>query len=169
MGAIDGGSLRADLKRAQSQFLAWRGRRTRGTRIPRTLWAVAVGLAKTHGVCRAATALGLDYYSLKKRTESRASPRQSDGPAFVEFTAPAFQPRGLATTGSLFSRSPEGHDPLADEDLLLGQSRFDHPRVEDFVKRAYSRLAEGIDPFVDPPSCPLEHCQPPCRDGAWIG
>jgi hypothetical protein len=50
---------------------------------------VAVRLAKTHGVCRAATALGLDYYSLKKRTESPATPRQSDGPAFVEFTAPA--------------------------------------------------------------------------------
>jgi hypothetical protein len=49
---------------------------------------VAVRLAKTHGVCRAAAALGLDYYSLKKRTESPATPRHSDGPAFVEFTAP---------------------------------------------------------------------------------
>ena len=26
---------------------------------------------------------------MKKRTESPATPRQSDGPAFVEFTAPA--------------------------------------------------------------------------------
>ena len=49
---------------------------------------MAVRLAKTHGVCRAATTLGLDYYSLKKRTESPGSPRLSDGPAFVECTAP---------------------------------------------------------------------------------
>lgn len=89
MGAIERGSLPADLERARSRFQAWRTRRKVGTRIPRTLWAVAVRLAKTHGVCRAATALGLDYYSLKKRTESPASPRQSDGPTFVEFTAPA--------------------------------------------------------------------------------
>jgi hypothetical protein len=89
MGAIERGSLPADLERARSRFQAWRGRRKLGTRIPRTLWAVAVRLARTHGVCRAATALGLDYYSLKKRTESPAIPLQSDGPAFVEFAAPA--------------------------------------------------------------------------------
>jgi hypothetical protein len=50
---------------------------------------VAVRLAKMHGVSRTAAALGLDYYSLKKRTESPATPRQSGGPAFVEFTSPA--------------------------------------------------------------------------------
>ena len=88
MGAIERGSLPADLERARSRFQAWRGRRKIGTRIPRTLWALAVRLAKTHGVCRAATALGLDYYSLKKRTESPATPRQPDGPAFVELTPP---------------------------------------------------------------------------------
>ena len=88
MGAIERGSLPADLVRGRTRFQAWRTRRKVGTRIPRTLWAVAVRLAKTHGVCRAATALGLDYYSLKKRTESPATPRQADGPAFVEFTAP---------------------------------------------------------------------------------
>ena len=89
MGAIERGSLPADVERARSRFQAWRTRRKAGTRIPRTLWAVAVRLAKTHGVCRTATALGLDYYSLKKRTESSATPRQSDGPAFVELAAPA--------------------------------------------------------------------------------
>ena len=89
MGAVERGSLPADLERARSRFQAWRGRHKRGTRIPQSLWTVAVRLAKTHGVCRAATALGLDYYSLKKRTESPATPRQPDGPAFVEFTAPA--------------------------------------------------------------------------------
>ena len=89
MGANERGQLPLDLVRGRARFQAWRTRRKVGTRIPRTLWAVAVRLAKTHGVCRAATALGLDYYSLKKRTESPATPRQSDGPAFVEFAAPA--------------------------------------------------------------------------------
>jgi hypothetical protein len=88
MGAIERGSLPADLERARSRFQAWRTRRKVGTRIPRTLWALAVRLAKTYGVCRAATALGLDYYSLKKRIEPPATSRQLDGPAFVEFTAP---------------------------------------------------------------------------------
>ena len=88
MGAVERGPLPADLVRGRSRFQAWRTRRKVGTRIPQSLWAVAVRLAKTHGVCRAATALGLDYYGLKKRTESPATPRQSDGPAFVEFTAP---------------------------------------------------------------------------------
>lgn len=88
MGAIKRGSLPADLERARSRFQAFRGCRKLATRIPETLWALAVRLAKTHGVCRAATALGLDYYSLNKRTESLDTPRQSDGPAFVELTAP---------------------------------------------------------------------------------
>ena len=89
MGATERGQLPLDLVRGRARFQAWRTRRKVGTRIPRTLWAVAVRLAKTHGVCRAATTLGLDYYSLKKRTESPATPPQSGGPAFVEFTAPA--------------------------------------------------------------------------------
>src|SRR6516165_4220507 len=89
MSARERGQLPLDLARGRARFQAWRARRKAGTRIPRTLWAAAVRLAKTHGVCRAATTLGLDYYSLKKRTESPATPPQSDGPAFVEFTAPA--------------------------------------------------------------------------------
>ena len=89
MGASERGQLPLDLVRGRARFQAWRTRRKVGTRIPRTLWTVAVRLAKTHGVCRTAAALGLDYYSLKKRTESPATPRQSGGPVFVEFTAPA--------------------------------------------------------------------------------
>jgi len=89
MGATERGQLTLDLVRGRARFQAWRTRRKAGERIPQGLWAVAVRLATTHGVNRTAAALGLDYYSLKKRTESPATPRQSDGPAFVEFTAPA--------------------------------------------------------------------------------
>jgi hypothetical protein len=43
---------------------------------------------KTHGVSRTASALGLDYYTLKKRAEQTADQPLSSGPAFVELTAP---------------------------------------------------------------------------------
>ena len=89
MGAIERGPLPADLLQARSRFQAWRGRRKVGERIPQPLWTLAVRLAKAHGVSRTAAALGLDYYGLKKRSEAPATPRQSDGPAFVEFAAPA--------------------------------------------------------------------------------
>ena len=59
-----------------------------GDRIPQPLWALAVRLAKAHGVSRTATVLGLDYYSLKKRAEAAASQPQSSGPAFVELPSP---------------------------------------------------------------------------------
>jgi hypothetical protein len=88
MDARERGQLPLDLVRGRAGFQAWRARRKAGERIPQLLWAVAVRLATTHGVSRTAAALGLDYYSLKKRTQSPATPRQSDGPAFVEFTAP---------------------------------------------------------------------------------
>jgi hypothetical protein len=59
-----------------------------GSRIPQTLWALAVRLVKTHGVCRTASALGLDYYGLKKRAEQTPDQPQSSGPAFVELPSP---------------------------------------------------------------------------------
>src|SRR6476660_6569077 len=90
MGANERGLLPSELVRGRARFQAWRQRRALGERIPQTLWALAVRLARTHGVSRTATALGLDYYSLKKRAAaSAAAPPQSSGPTFVEFTAPA--------------------------------------------------------------------------------
>lgn len=88
MGANERGQLPADLVRGRAQFQAWRERRALGERIPQPLWALAVQLTKTHGVSRTATALGLDYYSLKKRAEPAAAPSQASKPAFVELTAP---------------------------------------------------------------------------------
>lgn len=89
MGAIERGSLPADLERARNRFQTWRKRRKRGTCIPHPLWTLAVGLAGTHGVNRTARTLGLDYYSLKKRAGASATePAQSSGPMFVELPAP---------------------------------------------------------------------------------
>jgi hypothetical protein len=60
MGARVHGQLPLDLVRGRSQFQAWRTRRKAGERIPQSLWAAAGRLAKTHGVSRTASALGLD-------------------------------------------------------------------------------------------------------------
>ena len=79
----------ADLVRGRSRFQAWRRSGKAGSRIPQPLWALAVRLAKTHGVSRTATALGLDYYSLKRQVEAAAPPQPpSSDPAFVELPSP---------------------------------------------------------------------------------
>jgi hypothetical protein len=46
------------------------------------LWSVAVDLARGHGLNRTAQALGLDYYSLKKRLG--AVQDAAEAPAFIE-------------------------------------------------------------------------------------
>jgi hypothetical protein len=88
MGASKRGQLPADLVRARGRFRAWRGRRQAGGRIPRRLWALAVRLVNRHGVNRTAMALGLDYYSLKKRAEEAADQLKSSSPVFVELPSP---------------------------------------------------------------------------------
>jgi hypothetical protein len=93
MGANERGQLPPDLVRGRARFQAWRGQRKVGERIPQPLWTLAVRLARVHGISRTIAALGLDYYSLKKQTESAATPPQSSGPAFVELTSPVM---GLA-------------------------------------------------------------------------
>src|SRR5262245_12226738 len=79
--------LPKDLAQARSQFQAWRARRTAG-RIPQSLWALAVRLASRHGVSRTATALGLDYHSLKRRAQEAADPAPARRPDFVELPSP---------------------------------------------------------------------------------
>ena len=87
MGGRARSELPKDLAQGRSQFQAWRARRTAG-RIPQTLWALAVRLVSRHGVSRTATALGLDYHSLKKRARQAADPAPASGPAFIELPAP---------------------------------------------------------------------------------
>jgi hypothetical protein len=83
------GELPKDLAHARSRFEAWRQRRPGRRPIPQPLWDLAVRLASTHGVSRTATALGLDYYSLKKQAEATAPQPPPCGPAFVELPPPA--------------------------------------------------------------------------------
>jgi hypothetical protein len=98
MGSSKRQELPTDLVRARKRFAAWRKTRQVGTRIPSTLWKVAVKSAAAHGVCRAASVLGLDYYALKKRVEqplsdSHGSPSARQ-PEFVELALPAISTPG---------------------------------------------------------------------------
>ena len=88
MGTKTRRQLPPDLVRGRSRFQSWRGQRKEGSRIPQPLWAMAIRLAKTHGVSRTSVALGLDYYSLKRRAETVAAPPQSSRPAFLELAPP---------------------------------------------------------------------------------
>jgi len=81
------GELPKDLAQARRQFQAWRERR-QGRRIPQPLWDLAVLLVSQHGLSRTVTALGLDYYSLKKHVEAAGQQPPSPSPAFVELPAP---------------------------------------------------------------------------------
>jgi hypothetical protein len=93
MGTSQHGQLPPDLGQGQRRFQAWRKERKPGGRIPQPLWAMAIRLAKIHGVSRTSAALGLDYYSLKKRAEGAAAPPQLSGPAFLELTPAVMVPR----------------------------------------------------------------------------
>ena len=76
------------LARAQARFRDWRRKRTIGARVPEPLWTLAVKLAIAHGTCRTASALDLDYYSLKKRLDAADGLQAATVPAFVELPAP---------------------------------------------------------------------------------
>jgi hypothetical protein len=80
-------ALANDLADGRRQFEAWRRRRT-GGRIPDALWALAVRFVSRHGVSRTAAAIGLDYYSLKKRAQEAADPAPARSPTFVELPSP---------------------------------------------------------------------------------
>ena len=84
-------ALPAPLAKAARRFEEWRSSRT-GPRIPGELWTLAAELGARYGVNRAARALRLDYYDLKKRVAGATAPDPEEAgapPAFVEIlTAP---------------------------------------------------------------------------------
>jgi hypothetical protein len=95
VGTRQRGELPKDLAQGRRRFQAWRERRQGGRRIPQPLWALAVRLVSQHGLSRTATALGLDYYSLKKRVAAAGQEPPSRCPAFVELPAPAVGKQAL--------------------------------------------------------------------------
>ena len=69
MRASKGGELPKDLLQGRSRFQAWRQRRRTRSRIPDTLWALAVRLVKRHGLNPTARALGVDYYPILRTSQ----------------------------------------------------------------------------------------------------
>ena len=77
------------LRRAAERFQRWRNQRRRGTPIPEPLWTLAAQLAARFGVCKTASTLKLDYYTLKSRLAESMSAGDGDPAAFLELPRPA--------------------------------------------------------------------------------
>ena len=79
------------LSKLRREIERWRKSRSRGSRMPDALWTTAAELSREHGLNKVATALGLDYYSLKKRLEcapTRQQSRRKHPASFVEIALP---------------------------------------------------------------------------------
>ena len=78
-----------NLAQVVERFSVWRASRKAGGRIPAELWAVAVDMAKVHGLYRMSKELRLDYSGLKRRLEGAGGdvqPGRADT-QFVELVA----------------------------------------------------------------------------------
>jgi hypothetical protein len=95
MDTRDSDGLPARLEATRRRFEQWRRTRHGRARIPDALWAAAVRMARSYGVCQTAKVLRLDYYGLKKRLEQEsaasAGPDSGTLTTFLELPAP---PRG---------------------------------------------------------------------------
>jgi hypothetical protein len=104
------GSLPVPLERLRQRFQQWRETRKPRTRIPDSLWRAAVKLAGKYGLCRAAQALPVDYYSLKKRMEEHSPAGRpaldcSDAP-LARSVGRAAEGREFGTTNTFVELSP---------------------------------------------------------------
>ena len=85
--------LPARLEGTRQRFERWRETRKVRSRIPESLWTLAVKMASAYGINRTARVLRVDYYSLKERVESGASSssgsKRNTSSTFVELAAPA--------------------------------------------------------------------------------
>ncbi len=91
MGGRKRGEVPARLLRLEQRFAAWRKHRKLGERIPEPLWNAAARLATEYGVNQTASALTLDYYSLKKRVDQPIAGTASTSP-FIELPSPPIAP-----------------------------------------------------------------------------
>ena len=84
-------TISGPLEQVRQRLERWRKTRKRCSSIPDGLWAAAVELARQYGVNKTARALGLDYYSLKRRLESGTHPglyEAKGGARFIELVTP---------------------------------------------------------------------------------
>jgi len=88
-------AISGPLEQVRRRLECWRKTRKRCSSIPDGLWAAAVELARQYGVNKTARALGLDYYSLKRRLESGTHPglyEPKGGAQFMELVTPLGNP-----------------------------------------------------------------------------
>jgi hypothetical protein len=97
MKSVNTPVLPLKMEQARQQLERWRRTRPHRSRIPEPLWAVAVELARQHGLYATARTLRLDYTRLKARLKSArracgvsSEPTSSptEPPAFVELIGP---------------------------------------------------------------------------------
>jgi hypothetical protein len=86
------GDIPKSLARGRERFEAWRRSRKFGARIPEKLWSLAVKLGEAHGLSRTASALKLDYHSLKNRIAGKNCDFSTVAPAFIELSPPPLAP-----------------------------------------------------------------------------
>ena len=79
-----------DLQELSGRFEDWRRTRRGKLPIPEPLWAAAVELARSHGVCQTAQVLRLEYKKLKHLTGGKpVRRRRAPAPAtFMELAPP---------------------------------------------------------------------------------
>ncbi len=78
----------SEIKEVSRRISLWRRDSSRGRRMPESLWALAVQLARQHGVHRVARYIHLDYYSLKRRMRGGAETACPEAnPTFIELPA----------------------------------------------------------------------------------
>ena len=104
MGSSKKKRLPAAVGELLAQVETWRRTREKRGPMPEELWSEAVLLAKEHGTCRIARAVGIDYVSLRGRLErSGTAPTRQDESSgdFVELPtmAPACREPGRTVEG----------------------------------------------------------------------
>jgi len=104
MGSSKQKRLPAVVGELLAQVETWRRTREKRGPMPDELWSEAVLLAKEHGTCRIAGAVGIDYASLRGRLErSGTAPTRQDESSgdFVELPtmAPACREPGRTVEG----------------------------------------------------------------------
>jgi hypothetical protein len=82
------------LEGVRARFQRWRRAQSVRARIPDSLWAAAVEMARNYGICQTSRALRVNYYALKKRVEQESAtapglPGGGTVATFLELARPA--------------------------------------------------------------------------------
>ena len=115
--------LPARLESTRRRFDRWRQTRDGRSQIPETLWASAVKAVGKYGLNPTARALGLDYYSLKKRVEAGASRGGSDRREGTKSAAGKIRRGRRGDGGEFIELAPVA--PVGSPECIL---ELEHPR-----------------------------------------